>query len=138
MISDMLLFNMIGFVLIHALFKFFLKDVIRISEDMTFVVMGIPLIIAVCSALLWIYISNKLYKCRAYIIAALASALLGLFGYAKNSSSGQPLSTVLAIRFLMSFAPGICFLISIYFVTILPVTRERFEEIKKILEERTI
>ncbi len=214
-ILGMFLFNMIGFDLIQALFIFFLKDVIRISEDMTFVVMGIPLIIAVCSAPLWIYISDRLDKRRAYIIAAvyftlslllcliapvgnlqfvimigvlagigisasqiipfsmipdvieydeykngvrregafygittflykvasataiaLASAFLGFFGYIENSATAQPQSAVSVIRFMMAFAPGICFLFSVYFVSILPITREGFDEIKRILDER--
>ncbi|MCX8122894.1 MAG: glycoside-pentoside-hexuronide (GPH):cation symporter [Spirochaetes bacterium] len=211
----MFLFNMIGFDLIQALFIFFLKDVILISEDMTFVVMGIPLIIAVMSAPLWIYVSDKLDKRRAYIVAAVyftlslllcliapvgslwfviaigvlagvgisasqiipfsmipdvieydeykngvrregafygittflykvasasaiavASAILGYFGYIENSIAAQPQSAIHAIRYMMAFAPGICFLVSVYFVSILPITREGFDEIKRALEQR--
>ncbi|HOJ28767.1 MAG TPA: MFS transporter [Spirochaetota bacterium] len=214
-ILGMFLFNMIGFDLIQALFIFFLKDVILIEEDMTFVVMGIPLIVAVLSAPLWIYISDKLDKRRAYMVAAiyftlslllcliapvhnlqfviiigvlagvgisasqiipfsmipdvieydeykngvrregafygittflykvasasaiaLASAFLAFFGYIENSATAQPQSAVSAIRYMMAFAPGLCFLISVYFVSILPITREGFDEIKRILNER--
>ncbi len=211
----MFLFNMIGFDLIQALFIFFLKDVILISEDMTFVVMGIPLIVAVLSAPLWIFVSNKLDKRRAYIVAAMyftlslllcliapvgnlqfvisigvlagvgisasqiipwsmipdvieydeykngvrregafygitaflykvasasaiavASAILGIFGYIENSTVAQPQSAIFAIRYMMAFAPGFCFLVSVYFVSILPITREGFDEIKRVLEQR--
>ena len=45
-------------------------------------------------------------------------------------------SAISAIRYMMAFALGICFLISVYFVSILPITREGFDEIKKALEER--
>ncbi|HOT20728.1 MAG TPA: hypothetical protein PLX22_12345 [Spirochaetota bacterium] len=36
----------------------------------------------------------------------------------------------------MAFAPGVCFLISVCFVRMLPITRERFDEIKHLLDER--
>ncbi len=62
---------MIGFGILFRPFIFFLKDVILISEDMTFVVMGIPLIVAVLSAPLWIFVSDKLDKRKAYMIAAI-------------------------------------------------------------------
>jgi len=214
-ILGMFLFNMIGFDLIQALFIFFLKDVILIPEDMTFVVMGIPLIVAVASAPLWIFISDKLDKRRAYMVAAVyftlslllcliapvhnlqfviaigvlagvgisasqiipfsmipdvieydeyknglrregafygittflykvasasaiavASAILGIFGYIENSTTVQPQSATTAIRYMMAFAPGLCFLISVCFVRMFPITRERFDEIKHLLDER--
>ncbi len=81
-ILGMFLFNMIAFDLIQAIFIFFLKDVIRLPEGMTFVLMAIPLVIAVVSAPLWIMLGEKLEKRRAYIAAALyftASMFLCLF-----------------------------------------------------------
>lgn len=214
-ILGMFLFNMIGFDLIQALFIFFLKDVILISEDMTFVVMGIPLIVAVLSAPFWIFVSDKLDKRKAYMIAAIyftlslllcliapvnnlqfviiigvlagigisasqiipfsmipdvieydeyssgvrregafygittflykvasaaaiagASAMLAYFGYVENSTMAQPQSAIAAIRYMMAFAPGVCFLISVCFVRMFPITRERFDEIKHLLDER--
>ncbi|MFW5771413.1 MAG: MFS transporter, partial [Spirochaetota bacterium] len=197
------------------IFIFFLKDVIHISEDMTFVVMGIPLVVAVLAAPLWVMLSEKFGKRRAYIIAAvyfalalllslvapvgnlyfvmgigvlagfgisasqiipwsiipdviefdeyhngvrregafygvttflykvasavaiaLASTLLGLFGYIESSTVSQPESALVAIRLLMGVGPGIFFLISAIFVKALPITRERFDEIRAVLEER--
>ncbi len=214
-VLGMFLFNMIGFDLIQAIFIFFLKDVIHISEDMTFVVMGIPLVVAVLAAPLWVMLSEKFGKRRAYIIAAvyfalalllslvapvgnlyfvmgigvlagfgisasqiipwsiipdviefdeyhngvrregafygvttflykvasavaiaLASTLLGLFGYIESSTVSQPESALVAIRLLMGVGPGIFFLISAIFVKALPITRERFDEIRAVLEER--
>ncbi|HOE21136.1 MAG TPA: MFS transporter [Spirochaetota bacterium] len=214
-VLGMFLFNMIGFDLIQALFIFFLKDVILIPEDMTFVVMGIPLIVAVLSAPFWIFVSDKLDKRKAYMIAAIyftlslllcliapvnnlqfviiigvlagigisasqiipfsmipdvieydeyssgvrregafygittflykvasaaaiagASAMLAYFGYVENSTMAQPQSAIAAIRYMMAFAPGVCFLISVCFVRMFPITRERFDEIKHLLDER--
>ncbi len=214
-VLGMFLFNMIGFDLIQAIFIFFLKDVIHISEDMTFVVMGVPLVVAVLAAPLWVMLGEKFGKRRAYMMAAvyfaialllclvapvgnlyfvlmigvlaglgisasqiipwsiipdviefdeyhngirregafygvttflykvasavaiaLASSLLGLFGYVENSATSQPESALIAIRLLMGVGPGIFFLISAMFVKALPITRERFDEIRAILEER--
>lgn len=218
-ILGMFLFNMIGFDLILAIFIFFLKDVMQISEDLTFVIMGIPIVVAVASAPLWVFIGEKYGKRKAYIIAAfyltaimllciiapagnlvlvivisalagigisasqiipfsiipdvievdeyehgtrregafygvtmflykvasavavgLASGLLGLFGYIEATEGMeeivQPDSAILSIRLLIGIGPGIFFLISAYFVKILPITKERFDEIKRVIEER--
>ena len=211
----MFLFNMIGFDLILALFIFFLKDVIKAPENLTFVLMGIPLLVAVAAVPFWVFIGEKMGKNKTYIIAAiyfalamltclilpegnipfviiltvlagigisasqvipfsmlpdfiefdeykngvrregafygiimffykvasaiaigLATGLLGYFGYVENSTSPQPQSAIMAIRVLMGIGSGICFLISAYFVKILPITRESFEEVKRALEER--
>ncbi len=214
-VLGMFLFNMIAFDLIQAVFIFYLKDVIRISEDLTFVIMGIPLVVAVLAAPLWIFISEKLEKRRAYISAAVyfslsmllclaapegnmifviiiavlagigisasqiipfsiipdiieideyengtrregafygiimflykvasaaavgvATALLGYFGYVEGSKIPQPESAVSAIRILIGVGPGVFFLISAVFVKFLPITRERFDEVRKALELR--
>ncbi len=215
LVLGMFLFNMIGFDLILAIFIFFLKDAIGIAEDMTFVIMGIPLIVAVIAAPLWVTLGEKLDKRKAYITAAiyftlslipclvapkgnmmlvigiavlagigisasqiipfsiipdvieideyengtrregafygiimflykvasaaaigLATALLGYFGYVEGSVDPQPQRAVTAIRLLMGAGPGVFFLISAVFVKFLPITRERFEEVKKALAER--
>ncbi|HDP81272.1 MAG TPA: MFS transporter [Spirochaetes bacterium] len=77
-ILGMFLFNMIGFDLIQAIFIFYLKDVIMVSEDMTFVIMGIPLVVAVVAAPLWVYLGRKLGKNKSYIVAALYLSLVFL------------------------------------------------------------
>jgi len=214
-IMGMFLFNMIGLDVIMATMIFFLKDVILISEDMTFVMMGIPLVVAVLSAPLWVYIGKRLGKQMAYIIGAiyfvlilllclvikpgntplmfvimvlagigisvaqvvpwsiipdvieideyehggrregafygistflyktasaiaiaLASFFLVAFGYVENSATPQPESAQFALRILMSIIPGIMLLASAWFVKVLPINRERFNEILSILEER--
>jgi len=62
--------------------------------------------------------------------------MLAYFGYVENSTLAQPQSAIGAIRYMMAFAPGVCFLISVCFVRMLPITRERFDEIKHLLDER--
>ncbi len=215
----MFLFNMVGFDLIQTLLIYFLKHVVRIPDSLTFVVMAVPLVVAIAAAPFWIAIAQKFGKRRAYITAAFyltvtllvcllvpvgdlalvivvaslagigisasqvipfsmvpdviefdeyengvrregafygitmflykvasavaiagASALLGLFGYIETTSGSaeaiQPASAIAGIRVLLGVGPGIFFLISAYFVYRLPITRERFEEIKRLIEER--
>ncbi len=212
-VLGMFLFNMIAFDLIQAIFVFFLKDVIHVSEDMTFVIMGIPLVVAVLVAPFWVKMGEKFGKRKAYIAAAvyftgalltclvipagsvvlvivisvlagvgisasqiipfsiipdvieideyrsgtrregafygitmflykvasavaisLASGLLGFFGYIESSAEPQPDSALWCIRLLMGVGPGIFFLISAAFVKVLPITKERFDEVKRAIE----
>jgi GPH family glycoside/pentoside/hexuronide:cation symporter len=217
-VLGMFIFNMIGFDLMSAILVFFLKDVIHIPEDFTFVIMAIPLVIAVASAPLWVYLGEKWGKKKAYRAAAiymfavflaclvapvgskpfvigvcvfagigvsasqvipfsiipdvievdeyehgtrregafygvimflykvagaiainLASLFLGALGYMESTAGQvveQPASALWAIRILLGVGPGLCFLVSAYFVHRLPITRERFNEIKRIIEER--
>ncbi len=214
-VFGMFVFNMIGFDLLQTILIFFVKDVLHISENMTFVVMGIPLVVAVAAAPVWVILGEKLGKRKAYIISALyfavslltclvapvgdlsfvlmigvlagigvsasqiipwsivpdviefdeyqhgvrregafigiiillyaisssavialASVMLGYFGYAENSTAPQPDSALTAIRWMIGIGPGIFFLISTWFVKILPITKERFDEIRRIIEER--
>ncbi|MEA3223939.1 MAG: glycoside-pentoside-hexuronide (GPH):cation symporter [Thermodesulfobacteriota bacterium] len=214
-IIGMFLFNMVALDLVVATFIFFLKDVIKVPEDLTFVMMGIPIMVAVLAAPFWVGIGNKLgkqtayiigvtyftilllfclvapegnlgfvimiailagigisasqvipfsiipdvieideyengvrregvfygvttflYKCASALAIALASLLLGHFGYEEASTVGQPESALVAIRILMGIFPGILFLISAWFVKILPINKKRFDEIREVLEQR--
>jgi len=214
-IMGMFLFNMIALDIISVALVFFLKDVVQLPEDLTYVMMGIPLIMAFLAAPLWVFIGNKLGKQMAYIIGviyftlllllclvikpgqtafvtvivilagigisvsqvvpwsiipdvieideyengvrregafygistflyklasalaiALATLFLGVFGYQEASTTAQPESALIAIRILMGVFPGVLFLISAWFVKILPINKERFNEILAILEER--
>ena len=214
-VLGMFLFNMIALDLIQTLFVFFLKDVIHVPENMTFVVMGLPLVIAVAAAPLWVFLGEKLGKRKAYILSTcyfivvllsalfapvynlafiivlavlsgvgisasqiipfsiipdiieideiqhgtrregafygsmmflyklasavvigLAAAVLGYFGYVENSTLPQPDSAIICIRVLLGLGPGALFLISVYFVKILPITKESFDAVKRIIEER--
>jgi GPH family glycoside/pentoside/hexuronide:cation symporter len=81
-------------------------------------------------------ITTFLYKVASASAIAVASTILGVFGYIENSTVAQPQPAISAIRYMMAFAPGFCFLVSVYFVSILPITREGFDEIKRVLEQR--
>ncbi len=63
--------NLSGFTFIQGLLLFYLKDVLEMPEDLTFVLLGLPLIMAVVAAPLWVYAGEKFGKKNAYIIAAL-------------------------------------------------------------------
>ncbi len=219
LVLAMFLFNMVGFDLIQTLLIYFLKHVVNVPDSLTFVVMAIPLVVAIAAAPLWIMLGERLGKRRAYITAAFyltavllfvlivpagnlifviavaacagigisatqvipfsiipdvievdelkngvrregafygitmflykvasaiaiagASSMLGVFGYIESSTQGpapvQPASAVTGIRLLLGIAPGLFFLISAYFVFRFPLTRERFEEIKRQISRR--
>lgn len=69
-IVGIFLFNMISFDIIMAMDVYFMKYVVNISEDLTFVLMAIPLVIAVVSTPIWVRISELVGKQKAYIISA--------------------------------------------------------------------
>jgi Na+/melibiose symporter-like transporter len=77
-----------------------------------------------------------LYKSASGIAILLATSMLGYFGYVEGSKAPQPEAALTAIRILMGIGPGIFFLISAIFVKFLPISKERFEQVKKALEER--
>jgi GPH family glycoside/pentoside/hexuronide:cation symporter len=66
----MFLLNMVGFDLVQVVLIFFLKHVIKVSDDLVFVFMAIPLVVAVLSAPLWVLLGQKWGKKNAFIIAA--------------------------------------------------------------------
>lgn len=223
LILGMFLFNMIGFDLIQVMLIYFLKHVIHISEDLTFVVMAVPLLVAIAAAPLWIKLGERWGKKKAYIVAAIylaltfllclvapagnlafmlilcavagvgisasqviplsiipdvievdeytngtrregafygitmflykvasavainiATLLLGFWGYMESGAGAvatdpvQPDSAVTAIRMILGLGPGVFFLISALFVKLLPITKERFEEILEAIEARKI
>ena len=220
-ILGMFLFNMVGFDLIQVLLIYFLKHVIRVSEDVTFLVMAVPLVVAIAAAPLWAWLGEKWGKKKAYMVAAVyltfsfmlclvapvgnlsfmliisafagigisasqviplsiipdvievdeyengtrregafygittflykvasalainvATLLLGFWGYIESTADTvigqviQPDSAISAIRIMMGIGPGIFFLTSALFVKFLPIDKERFNEIKRIIDER--
>lgn len=221
-ILGMFLFNMVGFDLIQVMLIYFLKHVILVSEEYTFLTMAVPLIFAIAAAPLWVKLGEKWGKKKAYIVAAIyltislmvclvapagnlvfmivlaafagigisasqviplsiipdvievdeykngtrqegaiygiimflykvasaiainvATLILGFWGYTEASADAmteivQPESAVNAIRIIMGIGPGIFFLISALFVKTLPITKERFDKIKKAIEDRMI
>ncbi|HDP80605.1 MAG TPA: MFS transporter [Spirochaetes bacterium] len=66
----MFLFNQIGTDIFMTIVLFFLKDVILVPENMTFVVMGIPLIVAVIAAPFWVKMGEWFGKKKALIISS--------------------------------------------------------------------
>ena len=219
-VIGMFLFNMVGFDLIQVMLIYFLKQVIHVSENVTFVIMAVPLIVAIAAAPLWVKLGEKWGKKKAYQVAAIylsisllvclvapvgnlafmivlsafvgigisasqviplsiipdvievdeyrngtrqegaiygiimflykfasaiainvATLILGFWGYMEVSADTvaevvQPESAITAIRIIMGIGPGIFFLISALFVKMLPITKERFDEIKKAIEDR--
>jgi len=90
-------------------------------------------------------ITTFLYKVASAVAIAGVGLVLELFGYVKANPDEaiaavekivQPDSAVGALRILMGVAPGVFFLISAVFVKLLPITRERFDQIRKELAER--
>lgn len=214
-VLGMFIFNMIGLDLIQMLFIFYLKYAVRVADSLTFVLMGIPLVIAICAVPLWVWLSGKvgkrgaymtaavymtaslllallvpagdmvfiiclavmagigfsaasvipfsiipdvieideltngvrregifygtsmlLYKICSALVIALATAALGWFGYVEGPWSAEPSSAILAIRLFFGISPGVFFLLAALCAKILPITKERFEEVKKIIEKR--
>jgi Na+/melibiose symporter-like transporter len=48
----------------------------------------------------------------------------------------QPASATLAIRLLMGLGTALFYLLAALFARILPLTKERFNEVKRLVEER--
>ena len=214
-VLGMFICNMIGLDLIQMLFIFYLKYAVQVADSLTFVLMGIPLLVAVFAVPLWVWLSGKLGKRGAYMVAAvymtlslllallvpagdmvfivclavlagvgfsaaqvipfsiipdvieideltngvrregifygtsmllykfcsamviaLATAALGWFGYVEGPWTAEPGSALLAIRLFFGISPGVFFLLSGLCVKLLPITKERFEEVKRIIEEK--
>ncbi|MCP4137172.1 MAG: MFS transporter [bacterium] len=81
-----------------------------------------------------------LYKAASALTIEATAILLAVFGYIESKAGAaavdQPDSAIWAIRILMGVGPGIFFLISAIFVHRLPITKERFDEIRGIIDER--
>lgn len=87
LILGLFLLNMTGLDVFMALVIFFLKDVLLIPEEMTFIIMGLPLISAVGAVPFWIYLGEKLGKPKAYIHGViLFSFMLILFNTVPRGS----------------------------------------------------
>ncbi|HWU36817.1 MAG TPA: MFS transporter, partial [Candidatus Acidoferrum sp.] len=60
--------NQVGADIFMAMIIFFLKDVLLIPDSMTSILMAVPLLIAVASAPLWVFLGEKLGKKQAYML----------------------------------------------------------------------
>lgn len=70
LVAGVFIFNMIGFDIIMAMYIFYMKHALKISDDLSFVFMAVPLIIAVAATPVWVRVSEKAGKQKAYIISA--------------------------------------------------------------------
>ncbi len=66
----------------------------------------------------------------------LSGFILVWIGYDSDLGSAQTESTLLWMRILFTFVPGIALLVSIYFISRFPITPERASEIRSELEAR--
>ena len=71
LVLGVFIFNMVSFDIIMALYIYFMKHVLLISDSLSSVFMAIPLIAAVIVTPFWVGISNKLGKQKTYIIASI-------------------------------------------------------------------
>ncbi|WP_455382192.1 MFS transporter, partial [Salinispira pacifica] len=71
LVLAMFLFNMVGFDLIQTLLIYFLKHVVQVPDSLTFIIMAVPLLVAIAAAPAWIALGSRFGKREAYIAAAL-------------------------------------------------------------------
>lgn len=91
-------------------------------------------------------IQSFMYKLANGISMALISAVLGIFGYQEARYDEnyelipvtQPIESLKAIRIMLSILPGIIFAISIIFAFRANMSRERHNEIKRLIKERKL
>lgn len=70
-VLGMFLFNMIGFDIIMAMNVYFMKYVVEMKDEISFVFMAIPLLTAALVTPVWVAISKRRGKQRAYMAAIL-------------------------------------------------------------------
>ncbi len=71
LILGVFIFNMVSFDIIMALYIYFMKYALLISDDLSYIFMAVPLVIAVIVTPLWVKMSTKLGKQKTYIISAI-------------------------------------------------------------------
>jgi len=71
LVLGVFIFNMIAFDVIMALYIYFMRYALKISDDLSFIFMAVPLVAAIIVTPMWVSISNKLGKKRTYIISAI-------------------------------------------------------------------
>lgn len=70
LVLGVFILNMVSFDIIMALYIYFMKYALRISDSFSYIFMAIPLIAAVLVTPMWVAISNKLGKQKTYMISA--------------------------------------------------------------------
>lgn len=71
LVLGVFIFNMVSFDIIMALYIYFMKYALKISSDLSYIFMAIPLVAAVLVTPMWVGISNKIGKKKTYSIAAI-------------------------------------------------------------------
>ncbi|MDF2988821.1 MAG: major facilitator superfamily transporter [Eubacterium sp.] len=71
LVLGVFIFNMVSFDIIMALYIYFMKYALEISDSMSYIFMAVPLVAAVLVTPLWVGISNKIGKQKTYVISAI-------------------------------------------------------------------
>ena len=71
LVLGVFIFNMVAFDIIMALYIYFMRYALEISDDLSFVFMAVPLVAAIIVTPMWVSISNKLGKQKTYVISAI-------------------------------------------------------------------
>ncbi len=71
LVLGVFIFNMVGFDIIMTLYIYFIKYALKISDSISYIFMAVPLLIAIVATPLWVTLSNRLGKQKAYIISAI-------------------------------------------------------------------
>lgn len=71
LVLGVFIFNMVSFDIIMALYIYFMKYALKISDSLSYIFMAIPLVAAVVVTPIWVGISNKIGKQKTYIISAI-------------------------------------------------------------------
>lgn len=79
LVLGVFIFSMVSFDIIMALYIYFMKYSLEVSDSLTSIFMAIPLVTAVLVTPMWVAISNKIGKQKTYIISAIYS-LIPLLG----------------------------------------------------------
>lgn len=71
MVLGVFIFNMVAFDIIMALYIYYMKYVLLISESLSTVFMAVPLVVAVVATPFWVSVSDKLGKQKTYVMSAI-------------------------------------------------------------------
>lgn len=71
LVLGVFIFNMVAFDIIMAMYIYYMKYVLLISDDLSSVFMAVPLVAAVAATPLWVSVSNKIGKEKTYLISTL-------------------------------------------------------------------
>lgn len=90
------IFNMVSFDIIMALYIYYMKYALKISDCLSFIFMAIPLVAAIVVTPFWIGVSNKLGKKKTYVISSLYF-LIPLFACLFIPAGSIPLTVVVTV-----------------------------------------